>query len=1102
MKQLFTLSAVAALLLTGLVAQAQTTSVQSVLVDFGVNDGTNGNNTPSPDTNGNYWNSVLNNTGDTFSLIDKTNATTSIKLNVGPNFLTNGINNGGLLAPEAALLGQYAVATATQDYFFVQGTGATSTATIRLSGLDPAKRYVFHVFGSRQVATERRVSRYTFTGATTTTITQTTSGENVGANGYPGNNNTITDSDTLAADSRGIIELELSKSAGSFAYLNLMRVDIVPARATPPPPATANTSFYFDFGVDDGTNGNTTPNPDANGNYWNNILNRTSATDTFRLVDKANRATRVKLAVGNNFLTNGINTGGLLTPDAALLGPYAVATATQDYFFVQGTGSTAVGTLRLSGLDRTKRYVFHVFGSRQIATETRVSRYTFTGATTSTATQTTSGANVGTNAYPGNNNTITDSDTLTADANGMMELTLSKEAGSFAYLNLMRVDVVPNPNPVTDNIAFQNPGFELGNFTNWTTTARGTGAAATLSTATKHTGSYAAQLSGGSLALEQQITYVPTIGTTAQKLSGWFYNPATAGLQGNQAVHLELLYYNSSNVLLGQFRSDSLVAASPADTWTQLQTTATIPTGTAYVKGAAVWRNPTGAAGSAYFDDLLLEPYTAPIPQNPLKVVYMGSSVPYGTGATNNYGYTSMYSDLLARRADAGTGQPWVTANVSVPGNNTVDVLNRYAADLLPQHAKYVVYALALGNEGILTGGQPIFDQFRTNMTQLIKQARADGMVPVVTNSYTRSDYTATAYTYIRQMNLLIHGWNVPSVNLLGAVDDGQGRWADGYRFDDLHPNDLGHAEMAHTLVPSLFDALHMGKPLPTRRPGAGAGITLAKTVGQPTSVVRFVPEDVVHPFTQALRFKTSDSGQLVEIRDSAGIAAGTIRIGTDGKLLYTSAKGRTIVGTVPVANNRWHKLVLTHYYARGTTMLYVDSMREGSVAERLRPTQFEVGGATAPARLQLRDWLFYRSGMNQDEVLAMAADSLLKSSLELYAPLDGRTTSTDSLANLAQSLNTLARTAGPVTLGTRESTRAAQVVLYPNPTTGELRLLAPWNLEGTEVKLYDTMGRLVLRTKVAGGKLNIETLKSGVYSLVFETADGLVHKRIVRQGN
>ena len=1079
-------------------ARAQTTA-RSVLIDFGVDDGTNGNVTPSPDANGSYWNNVLNKTGvaDTFRLVDKANNASGLKLTVGANFLTNGIQTGGLLAPDAALLGPYAIATATQDYFFVQGTGSTATGTIRLSGLDRTKRYVFHVFGSRST-TETRVSRYTFTGSQTSSITQTTSGTGAGANGYNGNNNTITTSDTLAADASGVIQLALSKAVGSFAYLNLMQVDILPSRtSTSPPPAS--TAFYFDFGVNDGTNGNVTPSPDANGNYWNNVLNKTGVADTFRLVDKANNASGLKLTVGANFLTNGIQTGGLLAPDAALLGPYAIATATQDYFFVQGTGSTATGTIRLSGLDRTKRYVFHVFGSRS-TTETRVSQYTFRGATTSSIIQTTSGPGIGANGYNGNNNTITTSDTLAADATGRLELELSKETGLYAYLNLMRVDVVPARNPVTGNTAFQNPGFELGNFTNWTTVPQGTGATAIISTASKHTGSYAAQLAGGSLRLEQQISYVPTIGSPGQQLSGWFFNPATAGLQGSQAVHLELLYYNAANAVLGRFRSDSLVATTVPGTWVQLQATATIPAGTAYVRGAAVWRNPAGTAGSAYFDDLLLEPYTAPVPTDPLKLVYMGSSVPYGTGATNNRGYTSLYSELLAQRATAGTGQPWVTANISIPGNNTVAVLNRYESDLLPQHARYVLYALALGNEGILTGGQPIFNQYRDNMIKLIKMARTDGMVPLVTNNYSRADYGATQYAFIRQMNLLMHGWNVPSVNLLGAVDDGNGRWAAGYFFDALHPNDLGHAEMAHAVVPSLFDALHAGIALPTRRPGQGPGITLRKTIGQPTTLVRFEPEDVVHPFTQALRFKTGAPGQLVEIRDSAGIKAGTIRIDANGKLLYISATGRSIAGTVAVANNRWHKLVLTHYYARGATLLYVDSVREGSVAERLRPTRFEVGGPAAPARLQLRDWLFYRSGMNQDEVLAMAADSLLKSSLELYAPLNGGASAADSLINRAQSLNTLLRVSGGVALATRLSTHSAAVNLYPNPTTGQLRLLAPWNLEGTEMKLYDTAGRMVLTTKLVGGVLHLGTLKDGIYSLVFETPEGLVHQRVIRQ--
>ena len=55
--------------------------------------------------------------------------------------------------------------------------------------------------------------------------------------------------------------------------------------------------------------------------------------------------------------------------------------------------------------------------------------------------------------------------------------------------------------------------------------------------------------------------------------------------------------------------------------------------------------------------------------------------------------------------------------------------------------------------------------------------------------------------------------WDVPSVNFLGAVDDGTGKWAKGFWHDSLHPNAAGHDELARTFVPTLFDALEQGKP-------------------------------------------------------------------------------------------------------------------------------------------------------------------------------------------------------------------------------------------------------------------------------------------------
>ena len=399
--------------------------------------------------------------------------------------------------------------------------------------------------------------------------------------------------------------------------------------------------------------------------------------------------------------------------------------------------------------------------------------------------------------------------------------------------------------------------------------------------------------------------------------------------------------------------------------------------------------------------------HRAPAPLNELKIVYFGSSVPFGQGATNKYGYTSRYSALLAQRNAAGLGAPWTTANISVPGDNTIKVLERWTRDLLPQQGRYVVLALALGNEGIHGGGQAKFDQFKTNMQQLIAQARAQGMVPVVTNSYTRNDYTAEDYAFIRQMNLLLHGWAVPTVNMLGAVDDGAGHWAPGYYDDALHPNDRGHAELAHAWVPSLFDALRAGKPLPHRL--ASAGSTLA---GRRRAAVRFVPEALVHPFTQVISFRTASTGRLLTLQDST--ATGSLRLDPSGRLTYASAQAGRLTSAAPANDNQWHQATLTHYFARGETLLYLDSVRVGSLRERLHLRRLTLGGSGAPHRAQYRNWLFYRSGMNAAEIKALAADSLLKSSLELYAPLDGhRTAAPDSLANLAQSLNVLGSVPG-----------------------------------------------------------------------------------------
>jgi lysophospholipase L1-like esterase len=112
---------------------------------------------------------------------------------------------------------------------------------------------------------------------------------------------------------------------------------------------------------------------------------------------------------------------------------------------------------------------------------------------------------------------------------------------------------------------------------------------------------------------------------------------------------------------------------------------------------------------------------------------------------------------------------------------------------------------------------EAVMAQFTSGLQSLIERSRAAGIAPIVALPYARSDFWEREYAFTRRVNLLISAWDVPSINMLGAVDDGQGRWARGVWGDPFHPNAAGHREMLHAVVPTLFAALEAGKPVPAK---------------------------------------------------------------------------------------------------------------------------------------------------------------------------------------------------------------------------------------------------------------------------------------------
>lgn len=431
----------------------------------------------------------------------------------------------------------------------------------------------------------------------------------------------------------------------------------------------------------------------------------------------------------------------------------------------------------------------------------------------------------------------------------------------------------------------------------------------------------------------------------------------------------------------------------------------------------------------------------------PRRIAVFGSSVANGTGDEfNKEGYTGLLREILAPRG-------WEVLNQSRGGDTTKTMAPRFAPEgapvpnvryLLPVKPGYVVIGLSLANEGILEAKtkeekDAIFRQYADGIKGFIARSRQNNIVPIVALVYPRMAYTPVEYDYVRRMNLLQNSWDVPTVNFLGALDDGTGKYTLGFDFDDRHPNAAGHHELLYTFVPTLFDAIEKGKPIPAI-PSAPAGFA---RVSEGIAPMTYTTEDTMHSFAMSFVVRAQGDGTVAAISGSTLTAKSEIKevrqrefesisLGADrpftaavgiqnGKWVYKPATGATVRSQVN-ADTQWHHIVLSHYTARGETLFYVDGKRIGTVAERLQPNRFVLGGPgsgenpPAPKQADYKELLLFRAALNSDEVAALNAGKLLQASLEIYAPLnDAQFRQGGQIANLAQSLTAFTAGAGRI---------------------------------------------------------------------------------------
>ncbi|MBQ7461902.1 MAG: hypothetical protein IJS63_06555 [Bacteroidaceae bacterium] len=1019
-------------LLTGwLNAEAQTVE-RTFYIDYGQNNVANqGYKTVGKDKNGHYWNNIFGKGTaapdkaypQTISLVTSDNAATDCRLQLSSRFSTNGYTNGGLQNPSASLLGDLAIESATQDYIFLEG--GQDYGVIHFKGLDLSKAYRFYMFGSR-TATDERAAFFDLTGENCWREEMAMSGSGIGNGGYNGNNNNVLTSGLIFPDQSGNIDLTIiKKSAGIMVYLNCMKIEEVTGVERPNQELTLKQKMYFDFGeTSNNTRGHTTTT-DTNGNRWNNISsgssssNAVAANKTVAVKNSAGTSTGARFIVVDKTYTNGIDAGGNNAPSADDLGDLAIKTATEDYVFIDNGDARS---FKLTKLNTANCYRFFIYGSRN-HTDNRCTLYTFKGQRTWTGGQTTSGSDIGGEGYNGNLRNILQTDYIYPDKSGNIVITYQRVFG-MAHISAMRIEEYEGgtrpEEPLefsmltlsgnTEEVTFKPLSNDLyeayARLQAGTFTLTGTADGETITLSDNGNGTFSTQGSTPFSVAKDCVARI-TVNTSNKTVA---LLPVTMNVRGNMGAGSPEIPYKGDGI----FEGEVTLLETASQQWVDKTMYFALNNDDAYaikrLQGAAT-RYVLGEAEKGQSIENIYQnagTYTitvdmrqmvynisAPIDENRISV--FGSSVANGQGATDWKGYRYLYGQqLIARHNEGRSENPFYTSNVSIGGNTTVNLLNRYD-DLIRDFGRYVIFGLSLGNEGIhgASDQQAVFNQWRDNMLKLISKVRADGKIPVVMNNYTRGDYNESDYSYVKQLNLLIHEWNVPSTNVLGAIDKGNGQWADGYVSDTYHQNTAGHAEFMYAMVPSLFDAIKAGKPQPVRNQKKSMTIEAGKAI-------YFEPEETVHPFTVTVRIKGTE-GQVFSLAQAVNLQEAVVCVNADGTVTYTAPSGSTITSAKTINDGNWHNVTLTSYFAQRRTILYVDKVKAGEIGERLSRIEVVYVGDENSSR-EVSELSFWRSGMTPEEITAVCNGKMLKSSLEVYAPLGGVL----DMENLAQSTNKL----------------------------------------------------------------------------------------------
>jgi len=208
-------------------------------------------------------------------------------------------------------------------------------------------------------------------------------------------------------------------------------------------------------------------------------------------------------------------------------------------------------------------------------------------------------------------------------------------------------------------------------------------------------------------------------------------------------------------------------------------------------------------------------------------VLLVGSSVAYGTGATNDYGWSSHLAAALAQ-------PPYQLSliNAAVPGRTAQTTLGDLEAALAIHNPRVVLVGLSLANEGLrltfdVAQAENIAQNYLSGLraiAQRADQADADVIIGGVYGYGRPGDNWPSAFLPFQaqtlfETNATLGTWEYPYVDFLSTTATSDGRWRTGLAANAGHPNDSGSLVMSEAIDVATLFAPYSCTPSPPPSP-------------------------------------------------------------------------------------------------------------------------------------------------------------------------------------------------------------------------------------------------------------------------------------------